>query len=403
MRKSALHGDAEVRFNEYMDGIGSVLRDKRQRASFALYASGLLSDGERKSMEPMAARACGDMDRVSAMHHRLNHFSTTKAWKDEPVRRLSARYAIEQMEQHEPISTWIVDDTGFIKQGTHSPGVQRQYTGSAGKRANCQIGVSLVAANSDAELPIDFRLYLPESWTEDRPRCRAAHIPDDVGYAPKWRLALDMIESALDANIPAGVVLADSAYGNTGEFRDRLDELGLKYAVDVQKSTVVRRVGVAGRLGKPMSVDKLARRLKSKLRRTTWREGSKVTLYSKFVRVRVVVGGDHAPRRAPEWLLIEWPDGEDHPTHYVLSTLPKATSVVQLVGIVKNRWRIERSYEDLKGQMGLDHYEGRSFVGWHHHITVALACYAFLVAEKVRAFPPSTARARYTSSLLDAA
>lgn len=394
--------DAENRFHDYLSQIGSLLRDKRQRASFALYASGLLSDGERKSMEPMAARACGDAEQTLAMHHRLNHFSTSQAWKDEPVRRLAARYAVEQMEQHEPISTWIIDDTGFLKQGKHSPGVQRQYTGSAGKKTNCQIGVSLTIANSDAELPLDFRLYLPESWTEDRPRCRAAHIPDDVGYLPKWRLALDMIESALDAEIPSGVVLADSAYGNVREFRDGLDANGLKYAVDVNKSTIVRRLGSRGKLGQPMSVERLARRLKSKFRKTTWREGSNGSLQSRFARVRVVVDKGHSPRQ-PQWLLIEWPDGEEQPTHYVLSTLPKSLSLKQLVRTVKTRWRIERSYQDLKGQLGLDHYEGRSFVGWHHHVTVALACYAFLVAERARAFPPSAAWTGRARPLLDAA
>lgn len=398
----ALAPEMEKRFNDYLDQIGGVLRDKRQRASFAIYAAGLLSDGERKSMEPLAARACGDPQRVSAMHHRLGHFTTTRAWKDAPVRRLAARYAVDELERHEPITTWIIDDTGFLKQGKHSPGVQRQYTGSAGKTANCQIGVSLVVANSYAEVPIDFRLYIPQSWADDRERCKAAHIPDDVGYSPKWRLALDMIESALETGIPSGVVLGDSAYGTVGEFRTRLDELGLTYAVGVKKNTIVRRVCAGGTLGKPMSVEHLARRLKSKFRKTTWREGSKVSLHSRFTRVRVVVGSSD-DEQIRQWLVIEWPENEDAPTEYILSTLPKTHSVKQLVRTAKNRWRVERSYEDLKGQLGLDHYEGRSFIGWHHHVTVALACYAFLVAERAGAFSPSASRACQHGSLSHAA
>ena len=403
MHGPALTPGVEKRFDDYLEQIGGLLRDKRQRASFAIYAAGLLSDGDRKSMEPMAARACGDPELVSAMHHRLMHFTTTRAWEDAPVRRLAARYAVDEMQRHEPVTSWIIDDTGFLKQGDHSPGVQRQYTGSAGKTANCQLGVSLVVANSYAEVPIDFRLYIPQSWADDRARCKAAHIPENVGYAPKWRLGLDMIESALEAKIPPGIVLADSAYGAVGEFRERLDELSLVYAVGVKKNLIVRRVCAGGTLGKPMSAEQLARRLKSRFRKTTWREGSKVSLQSYFARVRVVVGSGQEDSRVPQWLLIEWPNNEDAPTEYILSTLPKTLSVKQLVRTTKNRWRVERSYEDLKGELGIDHYEGRSFIGWHHHVTVALACYAFLVAQRDRSFPPSAPGACQYGSLLHAA
>ena len=386
-----LAAGAEVRFHEYLDQIGALLRDKRQRASFAMYAAGLLSDGERKSMEPMAARLSGDPEQAGATHHKLMHFLGTKAWEDAPVRRLAASYAVAAMEEVEPITTWVIDDTGFLKQGSHSPGVQRQYTGSAGKRTNCQIGVSLVVANSQAELPVDFRLYIPESWTDDRKRCRQAHIPDDVDYLPKWKLALDMVDAAVGAGLPRGVVLADSAYGTVGAFREQLSSYGLLYAVDVKSNVIVRHVGAGGKLGKPMSVMQLGRRLKSRFRKCTWREGSKASLSSRFARVRVVVGSSAHSADDAQWLLIEWPAREDGPEHFVLSTLPKKTSLKDLVRTVKTRWRTERAYEDLKGQLGLDHYEGRSFVGWHHHVTVALVCYAFLVAERARSFSPSAA------------
>ena len=351
----------------------------------------------------MAARLSGDPEKVGATHQKLMHFVATKAWEDAPVRRLAANYAVEAMQQVEPITTWVIDDTGFLKQGSHSPGVQRQYTGSAGKRANCQIGVSLVLANSQAELPVDFRLYIPESWADDRERCRQAHIPDDVGYSPKWQLALDMVDAAVGAGLPRGVVLADSAYGTVAAFREQLSSYGLLYAVDVKSNVIVRRVGAGGKLGKPMSVMELGRRLKSRFRKYTWREGSKASLSSRFARVRVVVGGDANNLEDAQWLLVEWPTGEDEPTHFVLSTLPNNTSVKQLVRTVKTRWRTERAYEDLKGQLGLDHYEGRSFVGWHHHVTVALVCYAFLVAERTRSFSPSAARTRPDCSLAHAA
>jgi SRSO17 transposase len=387
----------------FLDGLGTQLRDKRQRASFAMYALGLLSDGDRKSMEPIAARAAGSPDKTHAVHERLIHFLGDSPWSDAAVRQHSARYAVDAMQEHGPIHTWVVDDTGFLKQGKYSPGVQRQYTGSAGKTANCQVGVSLVFATEHAHVAGDFRLYIPESWAQDRERCRRAHIPDDIEYSPKWCLALDMIEKALGAGTPKGVVLADCGYGNNTLFRDTLDTLGLQYAVEVQSTPMVRRVGSRNRLGERMPVAELGIALRAKLRTVTWREGTRATLRSRFARVRVVVDRDDGPRRPPQWLLIEWPQGEQAPTKYVLSTMPNSVSCKQLVRTFKSRWRIERSYEDLKGELGLDHYEGRSFVGWHHHVSVVLACYAFLVAEHARSFPPSARKTRGPRALTHAA
>jgi len=387
----------------YLDGLGAQFRDKRQRASFAMYALGLLTDGERKSMEPIAARACGSPDQVHAAHERLIHFLAASRWSDAAVRNQAARYAIDAMQAHGPIRTWVIDDTGFLKQGKHSPGVQRQYTGSAGKTANCQVGVSLLLATEHAHVATDFRLYIPESWAQDRARCRRAHIPDDVEYSPKWCLALNMIEGALAAGMPKGVVLADCDYGNKSTFRDTLDVLGLQYAVEIQSTTMLRRVGVRGKLGQRMSVAEIGAALQSKRRSVTWREGSKAVLQSRFARVRVVVDHHDGLMREPQWLLVEWPSGEPAPTKFVLSTLPESISCKQLVRTFKSRWRIERSYEDLKGELGLDHYEGRSFIGWHHHVSVVLACYAFLVAMHARSFPPSARTQGPNRSLTDAA
>jgi SRSO17 transposase len=400
---SRLWPQAIERFDAYLEGLGGTLRDKRQRASFALYALGLLSDGERKSLEPIAARACGDPERTHAVHERLIHFLAASPWQDEPVRQYAAKHAVEAMQTQGPIRTWILDDTGFIKQGKHSPGVQRQYSGSAGKRTNCQIGVSLVLATDHAHVATDFRLYIPESWAEDRERCRRAHIPDEVGYEPKWALALNMVESAVQAGLPKGVVLADADYGTKTVFRDTLHALGLQYALGVQGAGKLRMVGDKEALGERVSIEDAGRSLRRKLRNVTWREGTKATLQSRFARVRVVVDRDDGLAREPEWLLIEWPKGEAAPTKFVLSTLPASISCKQMVRTVKSRWRIERSYEDLKGELGLDHYEGRSFVGWHHHVSVVLACYAFLVAENVRSFPPSARKTNGHRSLDDAA
>ena len=404
MDPSGLDTRTAERFETYLDTIGVTLRDKRQRASFATYATGLLGDGSRKSMEPMAARASADPALTSAIHHRLIHFLGSSAWKDAPVRTAAARYAVDELERHGPISTWIIDDTGFLKQGKRSPGVQRQYTGSAGKRANCQIGVSLVLANERAEIPVDFKLYIPQSWADDRKRCRAAHIPDDVGGESKWELALDMIESAVETELPRGVVLADSAYGHNGGFRERLDELGLDFAVDIKSNARVRRVGSNGRLGKPTSVKALARRHVSKFKDATWREGTKGPLRGRVLRMRVVTADSQYRKQSkPMWLLIEWPEGEENPRNYVLSNLEEKMPLEEMLNICGNRWRIERSYQDLKGQLGLDHYEGRSFVGWHHHVSVALVCYAFLVAERARSFSPCGTVTHAGRALEDAA
>lgn len=406
MASPDLTPDAKGRLHEYLDQIGQILNNKCRRASFAMYAFGLFGDGERKSAEPIAARACPDPDEVEAVHYRLLHFLRGSQWEDAPVRGFAAHYAVEAMQAHAPIETWIVDDTGFLKKGDKSPGVQRQYTGSAGKVTNCQIGVSLSLANGHLQVPVDWRLYIPESWANDRKRCAKAHIPSEVGYEPKWRLALDMIESAVAAELPRGVVVADADYGNKTPFRDSLDDLGLVYAVGIHETTNVRvvRGKARRRLGPVQSVLEVAFDLpESGFRRVTWADGTKAKLSSKFAVIRVEVAHGDERQRPEQWLIIEWPDGEHKPTKYALSTMPRSTSRIQLVRTVKERWRTERVYEDLKGQLGLDHYEGRSFVGWHHHVTVALCCYAFVVAEHSRSFSPSAAGARSLGSIPHAA
>lgn len=393
-----------ARVAEYFARIGRQLPRPEQRSSFATYAFGILGDGERKSVEPMAARACGEPEETCRVHDRLLHFVRESPWNDRAVRREAATYVIAALSAREPITTWIIDDTGFLKQGGHSPGVQRQYTGSAGKICNCQIGVSLSIATRTEQAPIDFDLYLPRSWTDDARKRRRARIPKNVEFKTKPELAQEMIRRAAAAGVPGEVVLADSFYGRSHEFRETVRECGLDYAVAVDADTHVWAVDARGRRrGQAVEVRQLGVALGPRaFRKLTWRDGTHGKLAARFCFRRVKVARDDGtdPReREPVWLVIEWPEGEAQPTKFVLSTLPRRMSKKQIVCTIKERWKTERVYEELKGELGLDHFEGRSFVGWHHHVSVVLCCYAFVVADKVRAFPPSAGRTRRASAV----
>ena len=295
------------------------------------------------------------------------------------------------MTKRTAVSAWIVDDTGFLKQGKHSVGVQRQYTGSAGKITNCQVGVSLTIATQSDHVPVDFELYLPGSWANDPARRAEAHIPDAVMFKPKWELALDMIERAVVAGLPPGLLLADAAYGNNAEFRRRVRCKGLDYAVGINSNSTVWRLDRHGRsVGAPVAVGDLAIAIRRRgFRKTTWRQGTKTKLSSRFAAERVRLASDDLAdpsQREAVWLLMEWPDSEDAPTGFPVATLPAMLTRKQLVRRIKERWRTERVYEDAKGELGLAHFEGRSFRGWHHHVSVVIACFAFIVAERIRAF-----------------
>jgi SRSO17 transposase len=387
--------EGQRRLLEYLTQIGDVLHYAKRRASFATYALGLLGDGERKSVEPIAARACADPDTADAAHQRLLHFLADSEWSDRDVRRIAAQYAVSEMTSLAPIDSWIVDDTGWLKQGSHSVGVQRQYTGSAGKITNCQIGVSLSLANRLDHVPIDFELYLPECWTENPDRRREALIPDWVRFHTKPQLAIEMIRRAVADDLPRAPVLADTAYGDSSEFRNEIRALGLDYAVAVSSHAKVWCCDrLARRRGEPLSVAELALQMRRHFRRTTWRQGTKRPLSARFAMRKVVpFHDDGIPPSVREdvWLLMEWEDGESAPTKYYFINLDPKIPVTKkkLVRLVKQRWRTERVYEDMKGELGLDHYEGRRFRGWHHHVSVALCCFAFVVAERCRAFPPS--------------
>lgn len=404
MAKSSGAG-AQQRLSGFMEMVGEALGSDSRRAAFAMYVHGLLSDSARKSIEPLAARASGDHQHASATHQKLHHFVANSAWDDRAVRLPVAKWAIAAMETRDPIDAWIIDDTGFLKQGKCSVGVQRQYTGSAGKIANCQIAVSLSVASASSHLPIDFELFLPESWISDPARRLKAKIPADAVFKTKHELALDMIDRAALAGLPGRTILADSFYGHSQPFRDHVDLLGFDYAMGIYATDKMWRLDRHGRRrGALRSAREIADAIGRKnFKRCTWRKGTRSDLSSHFAMVRVVVERDDGVEPRPEWLLIEWPADEKDPTHYTLTTLPRTMSMKRIVRMTKERYRTEQVYEEMKGELGLDHFEGRGFPGWHHHVTLTLCCYAFLVAERVRAFSPSARRPSRTDAIASAA
>jgi SRSO17 transposase len=323
------------------------------------------------------------------------------------VRELAA----PAFEAHGGVEALIVDDTGYQKKGSHSVGVARQYCGRLGKTDNCQIAVTLSLANHHMSLPIGYRLYLPETWANDAKRRAKAHVPEDVKFATKPQIALSQIEAALKAGVARGVVLADAGYGVDGGFRARITALGLAYAVGVQPTLSVWPPGEAPLPAKPwsgkgrppsrvrrdgdhrpLSAKALALRLPAEAWACVeWREGSNQSLSSRFAAVRLRPASRDHKLAAPhpvEWLVIEWPEGEAEPTKYWLSTLPEDTALEALVDLIKLRWRIERDYEELKSELGLAQFEGRGWRGFHHHASLCIAAYGFLLLERA-AFPPS--------------
>jgi SRSO17 transposase len=408
MDRQATQGVA-LRFQAYIEHLSGSVGHADRREPLAAYCTGLLLPGERKSVEPMAARiAPGE---VGAKHQSLHHFVAKAPWDEAKLLAAMRDHVLPKMASQAPIRAWIVDDTGMPKKGKHSVGVARQYCGEIGKQDNCQVAVTLSVASDQASLPIAFRLYLPEAWAKDEEQRRKAGIPEDICFQTKPQIALDQIGQALADDVPKGVVLTDAGYGNDAAFRSGLTELGLTYVVGVQGSTAVWAPGTepllakswsgAGRRPKllrrddtvkPIKLSELARSLPATAWETvSWREGTKGALTSRFAALRVRPSHRDYWRAEPwpqEWLLIEWPEGEKEPAKYWLSTLPAATKIATLVDTAKLRWRIERDFQDLKQEIGLDHYEGRGWRGFHHHAALSIAAYGFLVAER-SPIPPS--------------
>lgn len=390
------------RFTKYCAALANTFSTRIRGRRCQEYCTGLLLPGERKSVEPIAAKIAPD--RVAAEHQALLRFVNEVDWPDEAVLAKVRDLVLPEIERHGGIEAWIFDDTSFPKKGRHSVGVARQYCGQLGKQENCQVAVSLSLANHHASLPVAYRLYLPKDWAENRGARKKAGVPDRIVFQTKIQIALDQLQWACKTGLPPGVVLADAAYGKDARFRTQVNALKLRYAVGVQPANLVwppgtgprrrgRNLNTAGRRDEPdlVSVEELALNLpKNAWRKIRWREGSADWLSSHFARVRVRAGHRCLlPEKIyEEWLIIEWPEKETKPTKYWLSTLPQEIDFAQLVDCIKLRWRIERDYLELKQEIGLGHYEGRGWRGFHHHATLSIAAYAFLISER-EMIPPS--------------
>jgi SRSO17 transposase len=403
---------SESRFAAYVEGLASVIGHADRANPLRDYCVGLMLPCERKSVEPMAAVTAPG--RTAAQHQSLLHFVGQAPWSDEKVLTKVRETVLPQIERHGPIEAWIIDDTGFPKQGRHSVGVARQYCGQLGKQDNCQVAVSLSIANRHASLPVAYRLYLPEQWVADDGRRRKTGVPEDLVFKTKPQIALDQIREACEAGLPRGVVLMDAGYGANTDLRTDIAALGLTYVAGILPNTTVWAPGMAplrpkrwsgrgrpprlirrDRNHQPISVKELALSLPAKAWRIiAWREGSAERLTSRFARLRVrVAHRDYnlTKSRPEEWLLIEWPNGEAEPTKYWLSTIPEKIAFHRLVDLAKLRWRIERDYQELKQEVGLGHFEGRGWRGFHHHATLCIAAYGFLISER-ETIPPSAPR-----------
>jgi SRSO17 transposase len=393
------------RLEAFAEDIFASLPRTDQRARGQCYLRGLMLEGRRKSVEPMAQR-------LGEVHYQaLHHFVAVSPWDWRPVRRRLAEVMTAALQP----TAWVVDDTGFPKDGSCSVGVQRQYSGTLGKTANCQLGVSVNAITERASCPLDWRLFLPERWDEPAMATRraACHLPEQVHHRPKWQLVLDMLDELGGWQLSPPVLLADSGFGEVGEFRAGLDARQVPYVVEVRADTSTYpeqvRPTVAPHKGrgrrpqpryrdKPSSLKQLATSAgQQACVELIWRRGSKGLQRGRFLALRVRPAGV-TPRRLARaageelpvrWLLAEWPGGKPEPAKYWLSNLPQTTPLVELVGLARLRWRVEQDYRELKGALGLDHFEGRSFPGWHHHVTLVSVAHGFLTLERLRRPKPA--------------
>ena len=400
--------DAIERFDRYMQHLAQGLGHLDRHSGLKGYCTGLMLPLARKSVEPMAARV--DPLHASARHQALHHFVAKAEWSDVEMLRRVCQWVVPKMDFSRG-GWWIIDDTGFPKKGKHSVGVARQYCGVLGKQDNCQVAVSVSLACDQGSIPVAWQLYLPEEWAADPDRRAQAGVPPQVEFATKTQIALQQLRSLLADGAPRHCVLADAGYGVDTAFRQALSDMGLTYAVGVTSAVVVWAPGVeplppvaysgSGRPPvvprrtpalQPMSVKALALSLPAQAYQTiTWREGTNAPLSGRFAALRVRHAGGNTGKarlRPLQWLLIEWPADQAEPCKYVLSTLPEDTPISDLVSATYQRWRIERDYQDLKQDFGLDHYEGRGWRGFHHHASLSIAAYGFLMAERLTANEP---------------
>jgi SRSO17 transposase len=391
------------RLEAFVEEVFEPMARKDQRRWGEVYVRGLMLDGKRKSIEPMAGRLADGDEQC------LQQFVNQSPWRWEPVReRLAQRMSAEIGPE-----AWVIDDTGFPKFGRHSVGVARQYCGALGKIGNCQLGVSISAVTPQASCPLDWRLYLPEQWDQD-PRRAACRVPDDARHEPKWKLALEMIDELRGWGLEPPVVLGDAAYGDITELRLGLEARAIDYVLDVKDVTSAlpetaapQRPRYAGK-GRPPGAryqrpfgslaDLALAAGRDACVEVCWREGTRGPMSSRFLALRVrpanvkLRRADRDGELPVRWLLAEWPLDEDAPSDCWLSNLPADTPIERLVALAKLRWRIEQDYRELKDALGLDHFEGRSWPGWHHHTTLVSVAHGFLTTERLQR-PPLRAAA----------
>jgi SRSO17 transposase len=383
--------DSTSRLVAFVEELTNVIGHSDRVGPLRHYCAGLLVSEGRRSAERIAAVTAPA--EASMQHQKLLHFVANAPWLDAPVLAKVREMVLPALERHEPIEAWIIDDTSFPKYGSHSVGLRHQYCGQLGKQANCQVAVTLSIANHHASLPIAYRLYLPKAWAEDTDRRKKAGIPKAVSFRTKWQIALEQIRGACAAGVPRGAVLMDADYGRSSALRAGISAEGLTYVAAVPTTVKVRRVCDDDAAPEArLSVKQLALRLpKHAWRTVSWREGTNKVLRSRFARVQVQTSPTRGRRGRPEeTLLIEWPKEERKPTKYWLATVDRDTSFRDLVDLATLRWRIERDYLELKQEIGLGHYEGRGWRGFHHHATLCIAAYGFLISER-EMIPPSEA------------
>ncbi|MGH2831770.1 MAG: IS701 family transposase [Solirubrobacteraceae bacterium] len=384
------------RMEEFVAGVAlASMNHPAQRENAERYVRGLLAAGPRKSLEPLVERLGGEGDYQS-----LQQFLADSPWDAQRV----IQAVVERVAPVLDVQAWVLDDTGFPKDGKHSPGVKRQYSGTLGKVGNCQIGVSVHAVSETGTLPLGWALYLPEDWCEDPERRRKAKIPEAVVFHTKPELGVALIERAAGFQIERAPVLGDAAYGDNTGLRTALESGGIEYVLSISPDVAVfesdtafevpaRRAGSRGPAPstprpdrEAVSVEHLARSLgEDDFHTVTFRGKGKTRVRSRFAFQRVTAGHpvirDNEPPRE-EWIIIEWPAGRDAPSDYWISNLPAKTKPERLARLARLRWMIELDYRQLKGELGLDHYEGRSYLGWQHHTALVTTAHAFLTLER---------------------
>jgi SRSO17 transposase len=382
----------DAQLTSYLGELFKGMGRRERVEAMGLYAQGLLLEGERKSCEPMARRLVQDEQRTEAMRQRLQQCITYSDWDESVVRGRLARVLEKKLPGVEAL---LVDDTGFKKKGELSVGVAHQYSGTFSKVENCQVAVSLHLAGERHSACLGMRLYLPEQWAQDEERREQAGVPDEVKFAEKWRLGLGLVDEALEAGVQTRLVVGDAGYGDIIEFRRGLVERGLRYVLGIKHTHVFWTPRLKLTKDGPLNAKKIALKLGPEaFSKVTWREGSKGHQSSYFARVRVRTAADHHHGVRPgeeQWLLIEWPKDHEEPWRYWLSNLPEGISLKQLVRLAKLRWHIERDYQDMKGEVGLDHFEGRTWRGFHHHATLCAVAHGFLALQRAL-FPPERQR-----------